>query len=153
MTIEFKPGDSPGEEDSWAKLAENLFGINFTKSSEPPPELPAPAEEKPAAEDEDASEEVVEAASIEADEPDVPVDSGDPFGVFDEIEDIDNVEEEDDVAAETVAEDASADNSGEEVDTFWDPLNSWDWGDEPRDAKPKPESRSPRRSAPADSTN
>jgi hypothetical protein len=119
MTTESLRPNLPEEEDSWTDLAEDLFGIDFAQTPEsgefvPPEELlsvddpvPLDSEESndPAVSDEAEQSEEAEHSSLS--------------GIEAEAQEQETAPSIQDIPAER-------EETGEE-DTFWDPLNTWNW--------------------------
>lgn len=114
------------DDDSWGKLASDLFGIQFDDEAEfdLPDEDEAPV--KPVAVS--AAAPVAAAPFVEDLDADFDDDDDDEDDLDDEDDDDDDeLEEDEDEVAEAVAESALAER---EPDDFWDALAEWDW-DEP----------------------
>lgn len=107
-----KPGFS-GQEDSWEGLAEDLFGIDFSKDE---------IGETPVLSDEDIAEVIAEESAVEVEaEPAVVPDAAEEeqAGTPESVEAEDSQSED--------AQPASERGEDPERDAYWNALEDWDW--------------------------
>lgn len=140
MSNEEKRQNQPGEEDSWEALAEDLFGIDFSKAA---------AQNEPPANDDSSPDETDGSSSVDSGER-AETDAEETITVIDSQEDSAAVEE-----TLAVPESSEAAPQPEKPnDDYWDALSDWDWdnkGFADREPNAGRETRSPppRRRSPA----
>ncbi|GAB4143101.1 MAG: hypothetical protein Tsb009_13940 [Planctomycetaceae bacterium] len=115
---------TPGEDDSWESLAGDLFGIDFDAETESE-EILSP-EELAEDLDESLTDDVEKSSPEEADETDSKSDV-----LLAESPDEDDSEPEEEIPPASIMHD-------DEEDSFWDPLESWNWDDDEEDATAQP---------------
>ena len=133
MATEPKSAGSSGEEDSWEKLAENLFGIDFgqlgSSASATAPEQPPTVVNK-IADAEDAAEDRSHLEKPVTSEETVPAET---VAVASEKEQSESLEK---APPEEQPEQDGVDlGGGTGSDSFWDVLKDWAWDDEVSESK------------------
>ncbi len=133
MVTEPKSAGSSGEEDSWEKLAENLFGIDFgqlgSSAGAATPEQPPTVVNK-IADAEDAAEDRSHPEKPVTSEETVPAEAA---AVTSEGEQSESLEEA--TPEEQPEQDGVDLGGGPESDSFWDVLKDWTWDDEVSESK------------------
>jgi ribonuclease E len=130
-----EPTRASGDEDSWETLAEDLFGISFSKADDASP-IPLPEDVEPA---------YTEEPCLQEPSQDSPAETADAFGEDTSSEPADKVSPETsgECDAGEAEQDAVAAEASSQKDAYWDVLNDWNWDEDQRGRPPRsPEQQS-----------